>query len=141
MIIGKCWLLQDDNKAMTNRGQWCYGTGSGAEATWITQALPTLRAIGTPHQTWRYLQHCQGSGTRSLRYLFIWMCSSRTCPATCSPMFPRTSSTRTPTPSLTWSTTGTTTAFNVKRSFTVLGSNRAQLSIAADAHGKKKAIP
>ena len=41
MILGKCWLLQNDSKARTN-GARCYGTSSGAEAKWITQALSTL---------------------------------------------------------------------------------------------------
>ena len=41
MILGKCWLLQDDIKAR-KIGQGCSGTGSGEEATWITHALPSL---------------------------------------------------------------------------------------------------
>ena len=41
MFLGKCKVVQYDINAKAN-GKMCSGTGSGAESTWITQALPTL---------------------------------------------------------------------------------------------------
>ena len=41
VILGKCWQLQDDTKARTH-GEWVFWDRFWAEATCITQALPTL---------------------------------------------------------------------------------------------------
>ena len=107
----KAWLLHVDIKARIGGGR-CFGTCSGAGATWRTSAMPTIGSIGTPYQTMRYFATLSRLQYQESQRSVYWELLKSDIANHLLPKHPLDIKSQDPNPSFTWSTTGTSTVFN-----------------------------